>query len=149
MDNKDKMFLACLRQNARSNLTSISKKTGIPISTLYDRLKLNEQGVILKHTTLVDFTKLGFGCRANIILKTNRDERDEVRQHLSKHENINALYKINNGYDFMIDAVFNNLKEMEDFIEDLEMRHRIEEKKVHYIIEELVRENFLTNTALI
>jgi len=148
MDEKDKKFLGYLRQNSRTNLTTISKKTGIPISTLYDRLKSGEKNIIIKHTTLLDFAKLGFGCRANLILKVKREARDDIREYLSKHESVNALWKINNGFDYLADVIFNNIKDLEDFLENLDTKFKLTDKKVHYIIEEIVRENFLSNVAV-
>ena len=141
---KDQLFITHLRRNARMNLTTLSRKTKIPISTLFDRLKTGEKNMILKHTTLLDFAKMGYGCRANVILKLDKKSRDECREFLMKSEHTNNLFKINNGYDFMIELVFRTMKELEDFTENLEERFNVQEKKVHYIIEELLKENFMT-----
>ncbi|MBU1976147.1 MAG: Lrp/AsnC family transcriptional regulator [Nanoarchaeota archaeon] len=146
MDDKDRLFLAYLRNNARMNLTTLSKKTGIPISTLYDRLKAGERSVIIKHTTLLDFGSIGYGCRANIIFKIEREAREAVRLYLSKHTSVNSLFKINNGYDYMIEAIFRNIRELEDFLELVDDKFKVLDKHVHYIIEEITRENFLTDT---
>ncbi|RJQ15613.1 Lrp/AsnC family transcriptional regulator [Candidatus Woesearchaeota archaeon] len=145
MEKKD-LLLVHLREDARQSLTDISKKTHCPISTLFDRLKsYQKRQIITKHTTLVNFPALGFHCRATIILKVERDHREEVRSILLKQERINSLYKINNGYDFMLESVFETVKDMEDFLEQLEVKFRILDKKAYYIIEELKRECFLAN----
>jgi len=141
--NSDLKLIAYLRRNARQTLTEISKKTRIPISTLYDKLKLHEHSVILKHTTLLDFAMLGFNCRANILLKSEREERDKLGSYLKVHPAINNLYKINNGFDFLAEGVFSNVKELEDFVDILEKTFPIAEKKMHYVIEDLKREEFM------
>ncbi|MFH1770735.1 MAG: Lrp/AsnC family transcriptional regulator [archaeon] len=146
MDKKDIMFLAHLRNNARETLTKISKKTHIPISTLYDRLKLHEGDIITKHTTLIDFAKLGYLCKANITIKVDIEDRDAVRAYLLCQNNVNSLFKINNGYDFLIEGVFKHVKEMEDFMETFEKKYRVLEKNVYYIIEDLKRESFMAET---
>jgi len=140
--SSDLKLISYLRKNARRTLTEISKKTRIPISTLYDKLKLHEGNIILKHTTLLDFSKLGFNCRANILLKTGRDERDKLASYLKAHPAINNLYKINNGFDFLAEGIFSHVKEMEDFLDELERNFPLEEKKTHYVIEDLKREAF-------
>ncbi len=117
--SSDLKLISYLRRNSRQTLTEISKKTRIPISTLYDKLKLHEQSVILKHTTLLDFAKLGFNCRANILFRVNKDERDKLGSYLKAHPAVNNLYKINNGYDFLAEGVFNHVKELEDFLDEL------------------------------
>lgn len=144
MDKKDIVFLTHLRNNARETLTKISKKTHIPISTLYDRLRMHEGSLITKHTTLIDFTKLGYLCKANITIKVDIEDRDAVRTYLLSQNNVNSLYKINNGYDFLIEGVFKHVKEMEDFMEALERKHKVLDKNVYYIIEDLKREAFMT-----
>jgi Lrp/AsnC family transcriptional regulator, leucine-responsive regulatory protein len=145
MDQKDTVFLAHLRRNARATLTDIGKKTGIPISTLYDRLQNLQENAMVKHTSLIDFSKLGYACRASIVFKVARESREPLSEYLRKHPAINALMKINNGYDFMVEGIFPNVKQLESMIEDLEERFTIIEKHVYYIIEDIVRENFLAD----
>src|SRR4030043_1268939 len=139
----DLKFLSYLRKNSRQTLTEISKKTKIPITTLYDKLRLHERSTILKHTSLIDFAKLGFNCRADILFKSGKEERDKLGSYLKAHPAINNLYKINNGYDFLAEGIFCHVKELEDFMETLEKSFPIEEKKTHYVIEDLKREEFM------
>ena len=47
---KDLLLLNSLRENSRKSLTSLSKQTKIPVSTLFDRLKLLEKEDIIRHT---------------------------------------------------------------------------------------------------
>ncbi len=51
MNQKDLKILAYLRQDARMPLTSMSKKTGIPVSTIFDRLRNNENNVIFLNSS--------------------------------------------------------------------------------------------------
>jgi DNA-binding Lrp family transcriptional regulator len=103
----------------------------------------------MKHTTLIDFTKLGYNSRANIMLSTAKEDRDKLRSYLKEHSSINSLYKVNNGYDFMAEGIFENVKELEDFIEELEEKFNLQEKKVFFIIEDVKRENFLSRPELL
>lgn len=143
--NSDLKLISYLRKNARQTLTNISKKTRIPISTLYDKLKLHEGSIIIKHTTLLDFARLGFNCRANVLLRTDREHREKLGSYLKAHPLINNLYKINNGFDFLAEGIFCHVKDLEDFVDELEKNFPLEEKKTHYIIEDLKREEFMPN----
>lgn len=147
--NNDLLFISYLRKNARETLTRISRKTQIPISTLYDKLRSNHNNIITKHTTLIDFARLGFNCRASVALKVEREQRDEIRGFLMKSPSVNNLFKINNGFDFMLDAVFHNVKEMEDFMDVLQSKFKILDQKTHFIIEEIERENFLADPDML
>ncbi len=149
MKKKDLLLISNLRINSRETLTNISKKIHMPISTIFDKLKSNHGGLIRKYTTLIDFSMLGFNTRAKITLKVPKKQREKLRRYLKGHLYINSLYKINNGYDFMIEAIFRNLKEMEDFIEDLEENFTIRSKQTYYIIEDIKRESFLENPEMI
>ena len=149
MNKKDLKILSELRQNARMSLTKMSKKTQIPVSTIFDRLKLNEKNIIIKHTSLLDFNKLGYNTRANITIKVNKEDKETLKQHLIRHHQINSVYKINNGFDFMVEGIFKHIIEMEDFLEQLEQKFNIIDKKSFFIIEDIKREAFLTNTNLV
>lgn len=149
MNKKDILIISNLRIDARMPLTKMSRRTNIPVSTIFDRLKINENGLIKKHTCILDFSKLGYNVRANIAFKVETKDRESLKEYLLKHESANSVYKINNGFDFMIEGVFREIREMEDFIEDLEKRFRILDKRSFYIIEDLKREEFLSKPQII
>ena len=149
MKEKDLLILANLRQNARETLTGISQKTKVPISTIFDKMKALEKGIITKHTAIVDFAKLGFSTRANMTLRVDKNERDRVREFLENHHNVNSIYKINNGYDFLVETVFKSIRELEDFTETVESRFKVRELQVYYIIDDIKREAFMSDPNLI
>ena len=144
---KDMQIITALRQNARESLTKISRNTGIPVSTIFDKIKDNP--LITKSTCLLDFNQLGFNTRAKATIKVERETREELRQYLSKHQNVNSLYKINSGYDFLIEVVFRNIKDLEEFMEHIRDRFKIIEDNVFYILEDIRREEFMGNEGII
>lgn len=142
---KDLLIISNLRQDARMNLTKMSRNTRIPISTIFDKIKSYNGNIVRKHVALIDFEKLGYNTRAKIILKVNKEDKVALKNYLMKDFNVNSVYRINNGYDFMIETIFQNIKAMEEFLEKLEERFRIEQKEYFYIIDDLKRESFLSN----
>jgi len=145
MNQKDLIIISNLRQNSRESLTNISKKTHIPVSTLYDKIKAHQNELITKHTTLIEFGKLGFNTRAKIIIKVRKEDREELKTYLIKNPHLNSVYKINNGFDFLIEAVFKNIKEMEDLMEEMEEKFTVKAKQVFYIVDDIKREDFLSD----
>lgn len=143
MHSKDLKILFQLRQDARMSLTKMSRKTGIPVSTIFDRIKSNDY--IVKHTTLIDFDKLGYFTRVNIFFKVDRLSRDIMTEFLIKHPSINTVFRLSNDYDFLVEGVFKKVPEINDFLEDLENRFQIEKKDCYFIAKDLKREAFLTN----
>jgi DNA-binding Lrp family transcriptional regulator len=83
------------------------------------------------------------------IKETDLTVPEKLGSYLKAHPVINNLYKINNGYDFLAEGVFTNVKELEDFLEDLETKFLLEEKKTHYIIEDIKREEFMSGGSII
>ncbi len=150
MEDKDIVLLAHLRKNARAKLTQISKHTGIPVSTIFERLRMPLSGCVAKYTCILNNSELGFNSRATVILKVDKEQKVEIGQFLEKHQNVNSLYRINNGYDFMLDVVFRQMVHLEEFIEQLERKFRIKQKEVYFIIDEVKQEAFLAdpNTAM-
>lgn len=144
---KDLLILAHLRNNARETLTNLSKKTSIPISTIYDRLK--ETSIIKKHTCLIDYPLLGYNTRAQIVIKIGKKNKHIIQDTLMAMENVNSVYKINNGYDYMLDVIFRNIKELENFLEELEEGFTIKAKQVYYVIDNIKSETFMSKPELI
>jgi len=141
----DNLILSFLRQDARVSLTQMSRKTSIPISTLYERLKAYKKTYIKKNTAILDFDNLGYGARAKVLLKVSKEQREDLREFLVKCQHINELVKVNNGYDFFVEFVFQNMKELEGYLEGLGNRFDISDEKVFYIVDELKKECFMSN----
>ena len=148
MKLKELLIMSLLRENARETLTKMSKKTNIPISTIYEKIKSNENGVIKKHTCILDFSRLGFNTRAALSIKVTKTKKEKLREYLKNHTNINSIYKINNGYDFWVECIFKNIRDLEDFIEHLETEFSIK-KDVYYIIDDIKRESFMSDMNIV
>jgi len=148
VDKKDLLIVSYVRMNARETLTRISKKTKVPVSTVYERIKKKEASIIVRHTSLLDFRKLGFMTRAQVLIKAKQGERQKVQDFLSKHHHVNNLTKINNGYDYLVEVVFRHVQDLECFIEKLEDRFKIK-KQVHYVLSDIAREKFMSDPELL
>ena len=149
MKNDDTILVALLRQNSRMSLTEMSRKTKIPISTIYEKLKHFRTGLIRKHTALVDFSQLGFNTRARVLLKVKKTELQKLREFLLTSSALNELYKVNNGYDFMVEFIFPGMKELEEYLDLLGEQYGVEKEQVFYIVDEIRREEFLSKAGVL
>lgn len=148
MKEQDIQLLTSLRRNAREKLTTISRKTHIPVSTLHDKLKSFLDGTIAKHTTLLNYERLGYLCHAHVLLNVPKEHKQALREYIERHPNINSAFKINNGWAFLIDTVFKSLDSLDGFLDELEARFDVTEHQVHYIIDEIKREAFMTDPLI-
>ena len=137
----DLRILGELRKNSRQTLAEISRATNVSISTIYDRIRFHEDKLIKKHTSILNFEMLGFGLRANVLLSTKN--KDELKEYIARHPNINSAFEINNEYDFLIDCIFANMSECRDFLDALDQLG-IDKKQVHNIINDIKVESFMT-----
>ena len=144
MKEKDLNLIKEFRKNSRQSLTRISKKTKIPISTIYDKLKAYEKDLIIKHTALIDFKQLGFDIRVRLLLAAK--QRDTLKNYLLFHDRVNSVMRINNGFDYEIEALFRNMSEFRKFLEDIE-QFGILELKEYFILDDVLREGFMAAEA--
>ena len=150
LKEKDLHILSVLRRDARMKLTDMSKKTKIPVSTLFDKIMIfKDNGLVRKYASLVRFEKLGYQAKVLIILSCSKKDRPELQAILERNPRLNSLYKINNGWDFMAEMVFLGVKEVEDFMDEMEEKVTIRKKNIFYIINELKKEEFLAKPQLI
>ena len=146
LKRKDLLILSYLRNNARQRLTSISRRTHIPVTTIYDNVRRYEKRFIIKHSSIVDFRKLGFNAKTNIALKVN-GSRGDLLAYLQEHPNVNSLYRTDSEYDIMAELVFRELRDVDEFLEALNNRFDVEKSLVLNVTEDLKREEFMSKVA--
>jgi len=149
LGKKDWLLTAYLRQNSRMPLTILARKTGIPISTIFDHLRACDGRLYNKYIALLNFSILGFGTKVHLLLRVPKPVRERVQEFLFKHWNVNSLYKVNNGYDFLAEGVFRHVQELETFLDKLEDEYGVKGIEVHYIVDDLKREAFLSDPQVI
>lgn len=141
---KEFRILSNLRHNSREKLTSIAKTTNMPVSTVFDKIRRYEENRIIKrHISLLDFSKLGYEVDVCILLKVEKEEREKLREFLNGKECLNSIFKISNGYDFFVEGIFRDMQHQQDFIDEVEENFTLIRNDVFYIVNEMKREEFL------
>lgn len=150
VNQRDLLILSHLRQDARMKFTKMSRATRIPVSTLFGKIRgYQVNSIVSKNASLVDFSKLGYQARALVMFSAHKNERAKLEQVLNKNRNVNSLFKVNNGWDFTAEIVFPGIREVEEFIEEVEEQVRLKAKQVFYMVQELKREAFLSTPGLV
>ncbi|MBR9679475.1 MAG: Lrp/AsnC family transcriptional regulator [Candidatus Altiarchaeota archaeon] len=76
MDDKDKKIIGHLMDNGRVKLAFISKKVGLPITTVHNRLKrLVSQGIIAIRAE-PDRKKLGYGLESYVLVNIDSSSKN-------------------------------------------------------------------------
>jgi len=145
MKKTDIKILTQLRINGRIRLTELSSIARLPVSTIHDRLKTQMKQGALRPTVLIDFEKIGFRAKAHILISVETAEKEKLALYLKAHANVNSLYRINNGWNILMECVFKDMYSLETFLDELENKFQIKQKQVNYVMDELKREGFMTD----
>ncbi|MBO8173945.1 MAG: Lrp/AsnC family transcriptional regulator [Thermococcus sp.] len=95
LDRIDLKLLEELKENARENIATLSKKLGIPRTTVHYRIKkLVEEGIIEKFTIKPNYKKLNLGTTAFILARYDPDSGLTQREVAEKVASINGVYEV-------------------------------------------------------
>ncbi|AHF81191.1 Lrp/AsnC family transcriptional regulator [Thermococcus paralvinellae] len=95
LDRIDLRLLEELKENARENIATLSKKLGIPRTTVHYRIKkLVEEGIIEKFTIKPNYKKLNLGTTAFILARYDPDSGLTQREVAEKVARINGVYEV-------------------------------------------------------
>jgi Lrp/AsnC family leucine-responsive transcriptional regulator len=134
-----------LRKNARKTVSDISKETGIPATTIHNKISNYEKDAIIKgYTCILDLKKLGYPIKANIALKIMKEQRKSFQDFILSNNSINSASRINSGFDFMIEAIFRDMGEFHNFLEEINEKFIVENKQIFYSIADVKSETFLS-----
>ncbi|HJX05608.1 MAG TPA: Lrp/AsnC family transcriptional regulator [Candidatus Nanoarchaeia archaeon] len=137
--NNNELILKHLRRDARKSFSSISRETGIPVTTVFDNYqKLEKSGIIKKHASLLDFRKLGYYYRSFVFVRAN--EIDKLLSFLNDSSNVNSIFRTGDN-DYLVDVVFPSIKEFYYFIDSIR-EFNLEKLEAHDVIEHLKKEEF-------
>jgi len=144
----DLKVISHLRNNSREKITKISRKEKIPVTTLYDKIRAQEKkGIIIKHITLLNFAKLGYHTRAVLAVTVGVEKREQLKTYLMSHPNVNSLYRVDAGNDFIFEVVFEDTSKLQEFIDKTELLFAPFMIKTYNILQELRKEEFLTTLS--
>lgn len=102
MDQLDLAILSSLIENSRKTISQISKEIDVPDATISNRLKKLENDVIKHYTMILDWQKIGLDITAMIIIQTESERHEFVKEELSKLEEVSEVYSVSGEYDILI-----------------------------------------------
>ena len=142
MDENDKKILTELISNSRMPISKISSKTGIPDSTVSNRIKkLENNNIIEQYTTIINPEAIGIKVIAMIIIQTETEKHENVEIELPKLDKVSQVYSISGEYDILIKVWAHTLEELNDIVNsEIRTIDGIEELRELIIMEKLKEE---------
>lgn len=107
VDEKDLLIIAELQRNAKATTGQMAKRTGIPVTTVHNRIKsLEKHGVIKRYAPILDYVKLGKGLHALIFITVEGKGTDQevLAKAMTKIKGIEKASILTGGYDLVLEA---------------------------------------------
>jgi DNA-binding Lrp family transcriptional regulator len=122
MDEQDEKLIKELKRNARASISVLSKKLGLPRTTIHYRLrKLIKEGIIKGFTVKLDYSKLGKGTTAFILAtydpSSGVSQRDVARS-ISLLEDVAEVHIISGEWDLLIKVRSSSVEEIGKIVVD-------------------------------
>jgi len=119
IDNIDQRIIEILKTDAKSPNREIAKKTKLPVTTVFNRIRrLEKNGVIRGYSAVLDYKKLGLKLTAYSLLHYNisiwgkETSRAELKRQLMALPNIEEVKYIIGQYDILLKF---RVRDMDDF----------------------------------
>ncbi len=116
MDDIDTAILRSLIKNSRITISQMSKEMDVPDATISNRLKKLEADVIKRYTMIPDWQKIGLNITAIIIIQTESEKHESVKEELSKLEEVSEVYSVSGEYDILIKVWVPSIGELNKLI---------------------------------
>jgi len=126
VDNKDLLILDALKRNAKASVVEIAKRTGLPGTTVYNRIKkLGKEGVIKGYTIRVDNKKIGKALAAYVAITVDyrrlKEQKIPVRQLMKKIAALPSIEEMNivtGEIDAIVKVRVKDINELNDVLMD-------------------------------
>ncbi len=116
MDDVDLAILRSLSENSRMTISQMSKEIDVPDATISNRLKKLEADVIKRYTMILDWQQLGLDITAIIIIQTESEKHEYVKEELSKLNEVSEVYSVSGEYDILIKVWVPGIEELNQLI---------------------------------
>lgn len=113
MDQKDRDIIEALQQDSSLSQRQLAEKVNLSQNACWRRLqKLNETGVIIGSTVMLDREKLGLGLVVFMMVRTRHHSSDWLKMFRRAVLNIPDVvdfFRIGGDYDYMIKVTTENM----------------------------------------
>ncbi|MGC8671254.1 MAG: Lrp/AsnC family transcriptional regulator [Thermoprotei archaeon] len=116
----DREIAEALKGKDRINLSRIADEVNISLSALHDRVKsLEQKGIILGYTAVLEKEKLGFGAAAILMLNVNSEKGVEnIAKQIASIPEIEDVYEVSGEPDLVATVWAASLEELREFINE-------------------------------
>lgn len=119
IDALDMKIVKSLQVDGRKPIVKIAREVNANEATVRRRIqKLISNGIIERFTVVLDYHKLGRVIKAFIGLRVQPAKLKEIVDHLSKHPDIQVLYRTSGDTDIFTEVIFEKMEDLNAFLEE-------------------------------
>jgi len=119
IDILDMKIIKGLQTDGRKPIVRLAKEVGANEATVRRRIgKLLKEGIIERFTVVLNYHKLGRVIKAFIGLRVQPAKLREIVDHLSKHPDIQVLYRTSGDTDIFAEVIFEKMEDLNKFLEE-------------------------------
>ncbi len=123
LDPTDLKILDVLKENSKLSTSQIAKRTLIPTTTVYNRIrKLEKDGIIRKYTVILDQKKLGRPLTAYILIHYNlaalrtKISREQLRKEVLCLPYVEEIKYLTGRYGGLLKVHLKDMEELNNLI---------------------------------
>lgn len=116
MDDIDLAIIRSLIKNSRITISQMSKEIDVPDATISNRLKKLESDIVKRYTMIPDWQKVGLEITSIIIIQTESEKHELVKEMLSRLEEISEVYSVSGEYDILIKVWVKSIEDLNHLI---------------------------------
>jgi len=122
LDEKDQAILDELIKDSRKTTKAIARELDIPRATVHDRIvKMEQKKLIKKYTAIPDYSQLGIGVTAFILVQFSPQEgmsQRETAEEIAELRGIYEVHMISGEYDMLLKVRGSSMEEIGKLVID-------------------------------
>ncbi len=122
LDKLDKDILHMLLENSRISAQKIAKKLGLHTNTVIKRIKkLEQNGVIKKYGTDINYRAIGWDVHALVLIKVGggvAGDKDQIKS-ITDIKEVEAVYATTGNFDLVVFCRARNRKHLLEIIKNI------------------------------
>ena len=123
LDKKDHSIINILKQNSRSAIRDVAKKTKIRPSTVHERIKkLVKEGVIEKFTLKLNNKLVEENFIVFMLIKGATTEY--INERIVNNKHVKEIFGITGEYDLLLKLKFKDVEEFNEFLIKFRKEHK-------------------------
>jgi len=120
LDAIDLQIIQALEEDSRVSLRKLSQRIGVTPNALHNHIGgLEQEGIILGYSPIVDAAKMGYLLTAIIMIQVEGGHLIEVENEIAKENNVLSVYDITGEYDAIVIAKFRDNASLNSYLKKL------------------------------